>query len=337
MDRNSLSAPAPALAFTPAITRGIADSAAYLDSDAALRSIAVDPYWPKWDAPWWHMLLLFELGEASRIPARAAQAMCTALDALPLHLFPIRPGEAPPGTDPHRDFVCHCALGCMVQVLPSCGIDVARALPWASPWFSRYQMADGGLNCDEQAYLCTDACPSSMVGTIAPLEALLGRAGSDAERAFVARGAQFLIGRALVQGSQTVQNADERTAARAWPEPCFPRFYFYDVLRGLSALVRWAEGEGAQAVLPRAAVEPAVTALLTRFPDGVVCTLRHAHAGKTTILPTTDRTPSPRAPASGFALLEAASVLGAPSVALTRQWSQARHGLVRLLDAGRIA
>ena len=69
------------------------------------------------------------------------------------------------------------------QVLAACGVDVERALPWVKPWFVRYQMADGGLNCDETAYPSTDECPSSMVGTVAPFEAmLLGATGRRAAR-----------------------------------------------------------------------------------------------------------------------------------------------------------
>lgn len=317
--------------MTPAIARGVTDSIAYLDSEAALRSVAVDPYWPKWDSPWWHMLLLHELGEAPRIPARAVTAMVARLEALPLHYFPIRPEEAPPETDPYRDFACHCALGCMAQVLAACGVEVTRALPWVQPWFVRYQMADGGLNCDEKAYLRSDECPSSMVGTISPLEAMIGRAQTAAERLFVERGAGFLIGRALVRGSATVHNASEREAAAAWLQPCFPRFYFYDVLRGLSALVGWAELE--RAVLPAAAVAEVVELLLARYPDGIVRVERNAHAGRMTLLPSDDRAPSPRAPAVSFALLDAVREIGAPSAALTRQWTAARHGLIRLLDA----
>ncbi len=320
--------------MTPAIARGVADSIAYLDSEVALRSIAVDPYWPKWDSPWWHMLVLYELGEAKRIPERTAAAMVARLDALPLHIFPIHPGEAPPGTDLHRDLACHCALGCMAQVLTACGIDVARALPWVQPWFVRYQMADGGLNCDEQAYLQREECPSSMVGTISPLEAMLGRAQTEAERRFVDRAADFLIARALLRGSPTVHNASEREAAAAWLQPCFPRFYFYDALRGLTALIRWAETSGA--ALPSAVVAGVIEPLLSRYPDGIVRVERNAHAGKKTILPSPDRAPSPRAPASSFALLDAVSEIGAPSAALTRQWTAARHGLLRLLDAERL-
>jgi len=323
--------PHPEVPRTGAIERGIAASTAYLGSDAALSAIALDPYWPKWDSPWWHMLLLHELGEARQIPARAAHAMAARIDRL-LHVFPIRPGDAPAGFDPHRDVACHCALGCMIPVLAACGVDVDRALPWVKPRFVRHQMADGGLSCDEGAYLVVDECPSSMVGTIAPFEAmLLGRDPPAEERGFLDRGARFLLGRALVFGSPTVHNAEEREAAPAWRLPCFPRFYFYDVLRGLAALVRWAESTGQ--ALPLRAVAGVAGDLVARFPDGIVRVERHAHAGKHTIV---SGRPAPREPASSFPLLEAASALGEPSPALTRQSSEARRGLLRLADAGRL-
>ena len=320
--------PEPELTSSAELERGIAESAAYLDSDAALEALALDPYWPKWDSPWWHMLLLHELGETQRIPARTAAAVAAGLDRL-LHIFPIHPGDAPDGYDPQRDVACHCALGTMLPILTARGVDVDRALPWAVPWFLRYQMADGGFNCDERAYSIADECPSSMVASIAPFEAMLGRAGSDEERAFVDRAARFLIERALERGSPTVHNAEEREAAPAWRQLCFPRFYFYDLLRGLAALVRWAEATGES--LPRSAVAGAVNHLMARFPDGVAQVERRAHAGRQTIvLGQRGR----REPASTFALLEAACVPGRPSAALTRQWAEARRGLLRLADAG---
>lgn len=323
--------PDPPSMRTAAVERGIADSVAYLGSEAAQRSLALDPYWPKWDSPWWHTLLLHELGEARRIPARASTAMVAGLDRL-LHLFPIHPGEAP-GADLQRDIACHCALGTISPVLTACGVDVDAALPWIKPWFVCYQMADGGLSCDDAAYLQPGEPPSSMVATVAPLEAmLLGASWSSDQRVFVDRAARFLIGRALVHGSQTLHNAEERGAAVAWRALAFPRFYFYDVLRGLAALVRWAEAT-AQA-LPQDAIEGVVASLVERWPDGCARVERQAHAGRTTILPTADRSPSPRAPASTFPLLEAVSVIGEPSEALTRQWSAARAGLLRLSRAG---
>ncbi len=319
----------------PAIEHGLATSAAYLGSEAARASIAIDPYWPKWDSPWWHMLLLFELGEARRIPASAAGAMIAGVDRL-LHVFPIHPDDAP-GADLQRDIACHCALGSMAQVVAACGIDVDRVLPWIEPWFIRYQMADGGLNCDESAYRVIGECPSSMVGTIAPLEAmLLGEPAtwSSARRAFVDRAASFLIARALVDGSPTVHNAEERDTAPAWRALAFPRFYFYDVLRGAAALVRWAELTGG--TIPRAVIAGAIDPLATRWPDDVARVERHVHAGRTTILPTADRSPSPRVPVSRFALLDAAGAIGQPSEPLTRQWAATRAGVGRLARGGQL-
>ncbi len=332
MDRAKLAAlPHPQLSRTEIMESGIAASVAYLGSDAALEAIALDPYWPKWDSPWWHMLLLHELGETWQIPRRTADAMAAGLDRL-LHVFPIHPGDAPEGFDPRRDVGCHCALGCMIPLLAACGVDVDRALPWVRPWFVRYQMADGGLTCDDSAYLVTDEVPSSMVGTVPAIEAmLLAPDPSAEERAFLDRAARFLIDRALVRGSATVHNAAEREAAPAWRRPCFPRFYFYDVLRGLAALVRWAEATGE--ALAQRAVADVVDDLVARFPDGVVRVERHAHAGMTTILL---EQRGPRAPASSFPLLEAAGALGEPSPALTHQWSEARRGLLRLAEAGRL-
>jgi len=308
---------------------GIADSVRYLESDAALCSLEADTYWPKWHSPWWHMVVLWELGEARRIPPRVQRAMLDGLDALPIKLFPIDPADTPPGADPHRHSSCHCALGTIYQVLAACGVDVDRELAWAKPWFLRYQMADGGLTCDGEAYR-TSECPSSMVGTIAPFEAMLlgdPSAWSPEQRAFLDRGAAFLVGRELTRGSDTVFNAAERAAAPAWRQVCFPRLYFYDVLRGARALVRWAELTGA--ALPNHALGGVLAHLHDTFPDGVVRVQRRSYERPTTIARGVDGTWH-REPASRFPLLEATSVVGAPSPTLTRQWAELRATIDRL-------
>jgi hypothetical protein len=156
----------------------------------------------------------------------------------------------------------------MTQLLTACGVDVGTALPWTVPWFARYQMPDGGLSCDTSAYLVADECPSSMVGTVAPFEAVLDGALSEERRLFLTRAAGFLVARRLVLGSPTKHNADERTSAPAWRLPCFPRFYFYDVLRGTSALVRWALVSGE--AIPLAGVSLAAMHLARAYPDGVI-------------------------------------------------------------------
>jgi hypothetical protein len=79
------------------------DSVRYLGSDAARRSIEWDVYWPKWHAPWWHMLLLFELGEARRIPEAATRWMLDGLKALNVKTFTISAADLPPGGDIMKD------------------------------------------------------------------------------------------------------------------------------------------------------------------------------------------------------------------------------------------
>lgn len=344
--------PEPEVAREPAVEEAIAASVRYLASGAALASIAADTYWPKWDSPWWHMLLLHELGEAQRIPARAVTAMVEGLAALPLKIFPIHPEDSPPGTDPYRDSSCHCALGCMHQVLSACGVDVARALPWVEPWFPRYQLADGGLSCDSDAYLVTDECPSSMVGTVAPFEAM---AKIDPHAPFVARAARFLVARRLIDGSPTRHNAAERDAAPAWRQPCFPRFYFYDVVRGLAALADWADAAGE--ALPLDAIAGVVAHLAAAFPDGAIRIERRGYAGWTTMARVASggeraggmaggggseraRGEPPvwtrRQVATTFPLLELTSAIGRVSPELTAQWTRTRRMLARALADGRI-
>ncbi|MEZ4238710.1 MAG: hypothetical protein R3F59_21675 [Myxococcota bacterium] len=188
-------------------------------------------------------------------------------------------------------------------------------------------------SCDADAYVVTHECPSSMVGTVPGLEAMLGRTEPE-QLAFVDRAAGFLIGRRLTRGSESTFNAEERDTAPDWLRPCFPRLYFYDVLRGLAALVRWAELR--QRAVPREAVEDVVLHLLDAWPDGVARPQRLAVAR----CPTGWRAGPDgwaRAPTASFPLLDACSAVGAPSAALTRQWTEARRGLLRLWEAGRLA
>jgi len=334
--------PEPHVLPGTAVESAIAGSVDYLGSDAAIRSLEADVYWPKWDSPWWHMLLLHELGEAHRIPDRAVTGMVEGLHAFPLKIFPIWPGELPPGASPQRDVLCHCALGSMVQILAACGRDVDRELPWRElpwiePWFVRYQMADGGLNCDETAYHQKHECPSSMVGTIAPFEAmLLGRPRDwTADRAaFVARAAGFLIERRLMLGSPTVHNAEERHNQAAWLKPCFPRFYLYDVLRGLAALVRWADITDQR--LPLRAISGVIDHVLATFPDGVIRLQRLSYDGVGTWTQSPAGDWVRHSPAFRFPLLEVTSAVGQASPYATRQWSATRQTILRLLDHERV-
>ena len=304
----------------------IQESVRYLGSDEALQSVKTDAYWPKWDSPWWHMLLLHEMGEVKQVPAKMVAEYITTLNKIPLKIFPIQPSDMPEGIDPYRGSPCHCQLGNVYQVLAAWGIDVDAELPWIRPWFLRYQMADGGLNCDNDAYLVKDEVPSSMVGTIAAFEAVLlhtPRPWTSEEKTFLDKGAQFLMERKLMYGSQTRHNAAERISAEKWLNPCFPRFYLYDSLRGLTALLHWADKT--EQALPPQSIRDVVTFLAGRYPNGRVRNERQSYEGVGTILQSPSGDWLRRQPATFFPLLTKVSAIGDESPFLSQQWDEAKR------------
>ena len=290
------------------VSEHVAGSLKYLNSEAALASLDQDIYWPKWDSPWWHMLLLHEMGETHSIPAAAAEALAT-------HLTNSPSTEFTSGEDCH----CHCALGNIYQMLMARGVDVDGRMPWMRDWFLRYQMADGGLNCDPDAYHVEGECPSSMVATISPFESVLlytDRPWTAEEIQFLDRAAEFLQRRELWQGSPTVQNAEEREQAKAWLNLSFPRFYLYDVLRGLHALLVWADKR--QVRLER----KKFAKVLDHLGRGVGIG-RQAYAGVGTRVPLGEGK-FQREQESVFPLLHAVSQNG-PSPHLENQWRKCQE------------
>lgn len=311
------------------IDQAIAKSVRYLGSQAARQSIAQDHYWPKWDSPWWHMLLLHEMGETRRIPQSIVEKMIRALGESPVKIFPYQDSDIPRGMLIARTH-CHCSMGSIYQVLSAWGVDVDTELPWIRPWFLRYQLPDGGLTCDNGAYLIKDDCPSSMVGTISPFEAILLYAKQPwtaEEQSFVDRAAGFLIQRQLVLGSRSKHNQEEQLQEANWLKLCFPRFYFYDILRGLNALLIWSEKTGR--ALSKDTIAPAFQSLATRFPDGKVIKERESFAGRQTLAFENGHWVHPR-PAARFALLDATSRVGEESIYLSRQWAGCRARAERL-------
>jgi hypothetical protein len=198
------------------------------------------------------MMLLFEMGLASRIPRRCIDTLVEKMKSDCLQFFPFRIEDLPPGTNSYRDIPCHCQLGTLYCLLSGYGIPVDEELPWIRPWFLQYQLPDGGLNCDEAVY-SRDKPHSSIVSTLPPLEALLSVSilSPDEER-FLDNGAEYLLKRRLFRSiSKGGIVIDE-----SWTRLCFPRFYQYDLLRGLRFLVQWAERRGRR--IPEEAVAEAV-------------------------------------------------------------------------------
>lgn len=300
---------------------GIEASVAYLGTPEALTSIARDPYWPKWDSPWWHMTLLWELGLAARIPKAAAGAMARSIDERYPKFFPKTLEELPPGADPHRDIACHCALGTMFQVLTACGLDVDRELPWVRPWFLEYQLPDGGLNCDEAAY--TKPVPkSSPLSTLPPLEAVLfctPRPLTPKEWAFLDRGAEYLMAHRVVRAA----SGAGRVIDEAWLKLTFPRFYHYDLLRGLRFLAAWSKARGT--TVPGSAVRESRDALALRFPDGALRVERAAWSQERTLTVTPEGVWGKADRAPDFPLLREAGAVGAPAPRLAAHWAEVQE------------
>jgi hypothetical protein len=310
----------------------VRESLHYLDSRAAIEAIEADPYWPKWESPWWRVALLVELGRAADVPRSAVGALLRAMRTHYLTTFPFRAEDVPAGKSAQRHVPCHCQLGTAYRMLAACGVAVDAELPWIRPWFLRYQLPDGGLNCDEAAYL--RAAPrSSVVSTLPPLEALLYAAPrplSPEEERFLDRGAAYLLDRRLFRSlSKGGAPIDE-----SWREPCFPRFYDYDILRGLAFVLAWAEARARP--IARAAVGEALEILAARAAaPGGLTPGRRAWGGLAAR--TIRRDPDGewrRGEAATFPLLEEASRPGAPSPPLAREWADARAALARLEARG---
>jgi hypothetical protein len=195
----------------------VASSVAYLRSPAALASIARDPYWPKWDSPWWHVLALREAGVAA--PPELVAALCAASERHYLTIFPRAPEALPEGKSMRTDVMCFCALGSLL-----CAAHGVATIRWADDFIVKYQLPDGGWNCDEDSHV------SSIVSTVPVLEYLVTR---PALRPVLDRGLQYLLERGLFRSKRTGAVIEE-----AWLAPALPRFYDYDALRGLTLLKR---------------------------------------------------------------------------------------------------
>ena len=212
---------------------------AELRTEAALQSIRLDPYWHKWDSPWWKVLLLSEAGYAQIIPREFLEELISVLDTHCLHVFPLTEAEMPANCNPYRDIMCHCALGSMYRVFEECGIEVRTRLPWWYNWLQKYQLPDGGYNCDEAAY--TKSRKSSFLSTLPMLEAMLivyQKTHNSYIKPLLDKGAQYLLKHSVYKSSSG------KLIAGIWLSHSFPRYYDYDVLRGLSFLVDWAGETG---------------------------------------------------------------------------------------------
>ncbi|WP_246132161.1 hypothetical protein [Paenibacillus hemerocallicola] len=219
------------------IDRAIEQSIQYLSSDNELVGVGGGRSRRKWDGAWWHMAALYEIGEARQIPEAAVAKALGLLKNSTWPRFVITREDSPiQEADKAKMDCCHCELAVYYMVLAASGCDVDGEIPWIRRWLMKHQLPDGGLNCEPSAYL--NSRKSSLVSTLPPLEAILlhtNREFTPEEASFVDEGARFLIEHRLVCSKQ-----DGSLLNTEWLKPCFPRFFEYDILRGMHYLAQWS-------------------------------------------------------------------------------------------------
>lgn len=317
-----------------ALSPQIMESVGYLDSAEAVDSLYADPYWPKWNSPWWHMTLLFEMGLADKIPDRAIDAFQSVACKHYLDVFPLKEEEIPAGCDTTRNIYCHCALATALQILEARGLRSDVVIPWVRRWFARYQIADGGYNCSEEVYL-KETPRSSIVSTVPMLESLLKlseRGLSDEEEAILDRGIQYLLDRRLfksISKKDAVIDPDFLLLT-------FPRFYEYDVLRGLKLVTDWAIKRDKK--LPVSGIGEAFMQVCKKIKidEPSIDIERQFYAGKRTLAKDESGDWTRGHDVSQFPLLEAVGALG-PSPFLFKSFMLMYENIHWLLYSGRLS
>jgi hypothetical protein len=307
-------------------------------------SLNLDPYWPKWNSPWWYLTLCLEMGCTSgvdhagapahlsiELPTDLLEHFAARVNEHYLQSFPIKEEELPAGADPMRHILCFCAMGTAVQILEHGGIASDERIPWLRPWFERYQMADGGYNCDEAAYL-NDQPRSSIVSTVPMLEALMKlsqRGLSARESAILDNGISYLLKRSLFKSICKNAPIDPNFSRLT-----FPRFYEYDVLRGLSLVCNWAVRF--KKTLPFSAIEEVLDLCCSKIrDDGQLYIERQFYADKKTPMCKNGEWTRGH-DVSVFTLLSQAGALETPSPALTIALMNVLKNLSELDERGSI-
>ena len=247
------------------IANGIEASIAFLQNTSHFEPEHDEDSRNKWDGAWWHMCALFEIGEVQRIPSSAIAQAKKLLQTRVWQTFVIEPNDAPIlEADQHLWDCCHCELAMFYRILKAYGCEIDDEMPWIRAWLLQHQLPDGGLNCEPEAYL--HSRKSSIVSTLPPLEAILyytDRPFTEREQQFLDAGAQYLIEHQLVCSKSTGKVINED-----WLKPCFPRFFEYDLVRGLSFLVDWSKARNQ--CLPAGFVDEALKRLAHYEENGQV-------------------------------------------------------------------
>jgi hypothetical protein len=305
----------------------------HLKADATLTHLKKSPYWPKWQAAWWAVLLLTELGESDGIPAPLLKGLVASVDAQYLHGLPRRPQDIGDDVHPERGVLCPCALGSLWTMLAEAEVEFEKHFGWARPALMRVQLPDGGLNCDLKAASRRSNPRSSFASTLPALEAVLKytRSFTAADDVFLEKGSRYLIKRGLFRSL----SKGGAPANPSWLAPAFPRLGGYDVLRGLVFVTQWARDR--QQVLEAGWLVEVVQAIAGQLnTSGALLNGAVGWSKTTTWAPSRGNGWSNNLPAKSFDLLDRFKAEGQPSHFLTRDYKKALDNLAHLEKAGLI-
>lgn len=221
--------------MTPGILKAtdLSEIREVIESDRALLMIERDVYWPKWDSPWWYMLLLEETSRLSEVPVPVFKELLTCADRQYLKIFPVKEEEVKGPINGHTEIMCFCFFGSLMKLAAKLEFDVFAHMPWAKDWVSRYQLPDGGYNCDESAY--TNSGKGSILSTTIMLEGMVEYARFSKQPDMFAANMQKAVSYLMkhqIYLSTTAQEID----GVDWDKIVFPRFYEYDFTRGLEVV-----------------------------------------------------------------------------------------------------
>ncbi len=207
---------------------------------------AEDVYWPKWSATVWQLILLAEMGMPSSHPA--VRIGCEYF----LKIMDSQDRSWPPRNYPDSDVQGQltlyrsvwepCVTGNMARTLTLFGFGEDPRVREMYDWLVRYQLPDGGWNCESGPW-GKEVHHSSFMSTVEPLwafSALDQQHWPKGGREAMERGAEFMLMHRLYKSDRTGKVINEE-----WTKLHFPMFYFYDILHGLRILTAlgYAEDE----------------------------------------------------------------------------------------------
>ncbi len=200
-----------------------------------------DVYWPKWKATVWPLILLAEMGVPGELPAvkRGCEYFLRAMDAQD-HSWPPNFSENDEGKwSSYRSVWEPCVTGNMARTLTLFGFSEDRRVRDMFEWLVKYQLPDGGWNCEPGPWQ-KEVFHSSFMSTIEPLWAfseLSAQKWPKGGREAVERACEFMLMHRLYKSDKTGKIIDD-----SWTSLHFPLFYFYDILHGLRVLTQLGYG-----------------------------------------------------------------------------------------------